>query len=43
MIAMSDGDNSRAPNRGFNIERHTSADTAYANNQTSKVCREARN
>lgn len=42
LIVMSDGDNTRAPNVGANIELHTNGDTAYANDQTSKACREAR-
>lgn len=42
LIVMSDGDNTRAPNVGANKELHDNGDTSYANDQTSKACREAR-
>jgi len=42
MIVMSDGDNTLAPNVGTDSHLHENSDTAYADDQTKKACKEAR-
>lgn len=42
LIVMSDGDNTRAPETGGDMKYHTNSDKDYANSQTAKACKEAR-